>query len=125
MADGEKNGEKIGRDRDAQQATVAALSRDIAAVKKREEAKASEMKGKGTKGGSGGLAHLGETKAAVRTVFFYCSIIKVLWVFEIHTLRIILFFSGVLFLIFLFTPYLFILYLFCCFLFFSFYYFWL
>lgn len=77
MADGEKNGEKIGRDRDAQEATVAALSREIAAVKRREEAKASESKSKGTEGGGGGLARLSEAKAAVRIISFrflcFCS----------------------------------------------------
>lgn len=79
MADGEKNTEKIGCDRDAQQAMVAALSRDIAAVKKREEANASESKGKGKKGGSGGLARLNDAKAAVRIsilfLFYYFEVV--------------------------------------------------
>lgn len=68
MADGDKALEKIGRDRDAQRGTVAALSRDIAAVKQREEAAVSGGKGKGKRGGggsSGGLARLSEAKAAV------------------------------------------------------------
>ncbi|CBN77803.1 structural maintenance of chromosomes 1 protein [Ectocarpus siliculosus] len=67
VADGDKALEKIGRDRDAQRGTVAALSRDIAAVKQREEAAVSDGKGKGKKGGggsSGGLARLSEAKAA-------------------------------------------------------------
>ncbi|CAM9820276.1 unnamed protein product, partial [Ectocarpus fasciculatus] len=68
VADGDKALEKIGRDRDAQRGTVAALSRDIAAVKQREEAAVSGSKGKGKKGGgggsSGGLARLSEAKAA-------------------------------------------------------------
>lgn len=76
VADGDKAGEKIARDRDAQRGTVAALSRDIAAVKQREEAASSGSKGKEKKGGkgggsssggsSGGLAQLSEAKAAVR-----------------------------------------------------------
>lgn len=75
VVDGDKAGEKIARDREAQRGTVAALSRDIAAVKQREEAASSgsKGKGKGSKGGgsssgSGGLAQLSETKAAVRVV---------------------------------------------------------
>ncbi|CAB1120002.1 unnamed protein product [Ectocarpus sp. CCAP 1310/34] len=68
VADGDKALEKISRDRDAQRGTVAALSRDIAAVKQREEAAVSGGKGKGEKGGgsgsSGGLARLSEAKAA-------------------------------------------------------------
>ncbi|CAM9705754.1 unnamed protein product, partial [Hapterophycus canaliculatus] len=65
VADGDKAGEKIARDRDAQRGIVAALSRDIAAVKQREEAAVSGSKAKGKKGGSsGGLARLNEKKAA-------------------------------------------------------------
>eukprot|EP00903_Cladosiphon_okamuranus_P011947 g11221.t1 len=73
VADGEKAGEKIARDREAQRGTMAALSRDIAAVKQREEAASSGGKGDGKNGagsgsgsgsGSGGLAHLSEAKAA-------------------------------------------------------------
>lgn len=61
VADGDKAGEKIARDRDAQRDTVAALSRDIAAVKQREEAYGKKLKKK-----DGGLARLSEGKAAVR-----------------------------------------------------------
>eukprot|EP00752_Nemacystus_decipiens_P006829 g6131.t1 len=71
VADGDKASDKIARDREAQRGTVAALSRDIAAVKQREEAASSGTKGKGKKGsgsgsgsGSGGLAQLSEAKAA-------------------------------------------------------------
>ncbi len=80
MADGDKAIDKIGQDRDAQRGTVAALARDIAAVKQREEAassggggggSSSGGKGKGKKGGGsgsggGGLSTLSEAKAAVR-----------------------------------------------------------
>lgn len=67
VADGDKASEKIARDRAAQRGTVAALSRDIAAVKQREEAAVSGSEAKSKKGGSsGGLARLNEAKAAVR-----------------------------------------------------------
>lgn len=80
VADGDKAGEKIARDREAQRGTVAALSRDIAAVKQREEAASSGSKGKGMKGGgsgSGGLAQLSEAKAAVRVCFWFLQILRV------------------------------------------------
>lgn len=56
-----KAAEKVGRDRDAQRGTLAALSRDIDAVKQREAA----LGGK-TRKRDGGLSRLSEDKAAVR-----------------------------------------------------------
>ena len=56
-----KAAEKVGRDRDAQRGTLAALSRDIDAVKQREAA----LGGKARKR-DGGLSRLSEDKAAVR-----------------------------------------------------------
>lgn len=60
MIEGDKAAEKVARDRDAQRGTVAALSRDIAAVKEREEASSKSRRREG------GLASLSEEKAAVR-----------------------------------------------------------
>lgn len=61
VAEGVKAAEKVGRDRDAQRGTLAALSRDIDAVKQRETALGSKARKR-----DGGLSRLSEDKAAVR-----------------------------------------------------------
>eukprot|EP00904_Undaria_pinnatifida_P004394 jgi/Undpi1/13956/HiC_scaffold_9.g03607.m1 len=59
VAEGVKAAEKVGRDRDAQRGTLAALSRDIDAVKQRETALGSKARKR-----DGGLSRLSEDKAA-------------------------------------------------------------
>lgn len=60
VADGEKAAEQIGLDRDAQRNTVAALLRDIASVKQREEAYERERSRDAER------TRLSDEKAAVR-----------------------------------------------------------
>ena len=60
VVEGEKKIEKIEKDREQQRGNVAALERDIAANKKREQDSMKDQKKEG------GRSRLGEAKAAVR-----------------------------------------------------------
>lgn len=70
MTEGDAKAEKIAQARDDQRDSLSALSRDIAAVKKREEAASGQARKK-----DGERARLSDSKAAVRdtsnkSVFF-------------------------------------------------------